>query len=323
MLCFQVDYSFRAWSRYSDPVMINISRIDLNLFVVFDAIYTEGGITRASEVLKLTQPAVSHALARLRTLVDDPLFVRQGHSMSPTPVAHELIGPVRRAIAEIEGSLSQLSRFDPQTSQREFKIGMHAIVELATLPALMDLMADKAPGIQISSVYHNRADFQTHLTSGKLAAAIDVLVPVTHNIHTQRLAGGKMVVVARKDHPVVQGSISLETYLAQEHVLSSSRMEGPGMEDIELSRLGWARRIKLRCQHYWTACKIVSTSNLLLTMPERYARAANTPLNNQLLPFPIAMNARDIYLYWHASVQSDQANRWLRGNIVASFAAPS
>ncbi len=323
MLCFQWDYSFRAWSRYSDLAMINISRIDLNLFVVFDAIYTEGGITRASEILKLTQPAVSHALARLRTLVDDPLFVRQGHRMSPTPVAHELIGPVRRAIAEIEGSLSQLSRFDPQTSRREFKIGMHAIVELATIPALMQRIGDAAPGIQISSVYHNRGDFQTYLTNGKLAAVIDILVPVTHNIHKQRLAGGKMVVVARKDHPVVKGSISLETYLAQDHVLSSTRMEGPGMEDMELSRLGWARRIKLRCQNFWTACKIVSTSDLLLTMPERYARAANAPLNNQLLPFPIPMNARDIYLYWHASVQSDQANRWLRDNLIASFDTPS
>lgn len=100
--------------------MINISRIDLNLFVVFDAIYTEGGITRASAILKLTQPAVSHALARPRTLVDDPLFVRQGHSMSPTPVAHELIGPVRRAIAEIEVSLNQLSqRFSDPFDQRK------------------------------------------------------------------------------------------------------------------------------------------------------------------------------------------------------------
>jgi DNA-binding transcriptional LysR family regulator len=323
MLCFQQNYSFGAWSGYSDPAMINISRIDLNLFVVFDAIYTEGGITRASEVLKLTQPAVSHALARLRTLVDDPLFVRQGHRMSPTPVAHELIGPVRRAIGEIEGSLSQLSRFDPQTSQREFKIGMHGIVELATIPALMELMGAAAPGIRIASVYHNRSDFQTHLSSGKLAAAIDVLVPVTHNIHKQRLAGGKMVVIARKDHPVVQGRISLETYLAQEHVLSSTRMDGPGMEDVELSRLGWARHIRLRCQNYWTACKIVSTTDLLLTMPERYARAANAPLDNQLLPFPIPMAARDIYLYWHASVESDQANRWLRDQLVASFDTPS
>jgi DNA-binding transcriptional LysR family regulator len=303
--------------------MINISRIDLNLFVVFDAIYTEGGITRASEALKLTQPAVSHALGRLRDLVDDPLFVRKGHGMSPTPVARELIGPVRRAIGEIEGSLSQLSHFDPLTSQREFKIGMRPIVESATIPELMLQIRDAAPSIQISSVHHNRADFQTNLTTGTLAAVVDILLPLTHNIHNQRLAGGKMVVVARKDHPVVQGHISLESYLDQDHILASSRVMGPGMEDMELFRLGLQRRIKLRCQHYWTACKVVSTSNLLLTMPEHYARFANEPLANQLIPFPMEMTAHDIFLYWHASAENDQANRWLRDNIIASFQTTS
>ena len=95
------------------------------------------------------------------------------------------------------------------------------------------------------------------------------------------------------------------------------------MEDMELSRLGFQRRIKLRCQHYWTACKVVSSSNLLLTMPERYARSTNEPLANQLIPFPIDMTARDIFLYWHASAENDQANRWLRENIIASFETPS
>lgn len=299
--------------------MKNISRIDLNLFVVLDAIYTEGSITRASEALALTQPAVSHALGRLRALVDDPLFVRKGHTMVPTPVARELIGPVRRAIGEIEGSLSQLAAFDPLTSQREFTIGMRSIVESTAVPALIRQIGSAAPGIQVSAVHHNRADFQSDLTSGALAAAIDILLPLTHNIHNQRLAGGAMVVVARKDHPVVQGHISLETYLAQEHVLASSRRTGPGIEDIELSRLGFQRRIKLRCQHYWTACKVVSASDLLFTMPERYARSTNAALGNQLVPFPIEVSAHDIFLYWHASTEHDQANRWLRDQLMAAM----
>ena len=299
--------------------MKNISRIDLNLFVVFDAIYTEASITRASEALALSQPAVSHALARLRTLLDDPLFVRSGHSMQPTPVARELIGPVRRAIGEIDGSLRQLSAFDPGTSQREFTIGMRSIVESTAIPDLMQQISGSAPGVQVSAVHHSRTDFQSDLTSGALAAVVDVLLPLTHDIHNLRLTGGAMVVVARKDHPVVQGSISLQTYLAQEHVLASSRKTGPGIEDMELSRLGYQRRIKLRCQHYWTACKVVSTSDLLFTMPERYARASNGPLGNQLIPFPIEISAHDIFLYWHASAEHDPANRWLRDNIIATF----
>lgn len=299
--------------------MKNISRIDLNLFVVFDAIYTEGSITRASEALTLTQPAVSHALGRLRDLVKDPLFVRKGHTMAPTPIARELIDPIRRAIGEIDGSLRQLSAFDPSSSQREFKIGMRSIVEATAIPELMRRISDVAPGIQVSSVHHIRSDVQSDLTSGALAAVIDILLPLGHNIHNQRLAGGPMVVVARKDHPVVQGRISVAAYLAQEHVLASSRKTGPGIEDMELSRLGFQRRIKLRCQNYWTACKLVSTSDLLLTMPERYARSINEPLANQLIAFPIPVSAHDIFLYWHASAENDQANRWLREKIMASF----
>jgi DNA-binding transcriptional LysR family regulator len=299
--------------------MKNISRIDLNLFVVFDAIYTEGSITRASEALALSQPAVSHALGRLRTLLADPLFVRVGHAMAPTAVARELIGPIRRAIGEIDGSLRQLSRFDPLTSQREFTIGMRSIVESTAIPELVRLTHAAAPGVQISAVHHNRADFQSDLTSGALAAVVDVLLPLTYDIHNLRVAGGAMVVVARKDHPIVQGSISLETYLTQEHILASSRKTGLGIEDMELSRLGVQRRISLRCQHFWTACKVVSTSDLLFTMPERYARATNGPLDNQLIPFPIAVSAHDIFLYWHAGADNDPANRWLRENIIATF----
>jgi DNA-binding transcriptional LysR family regulator len=299
--------------------MINISRIDLNLFVVFNAIYTGGGITRASETLKLTQPAVSHALGRLRAIVDDPLFLRKGHGMVPTPIAHELIGPIRRAISEIEGSLGQLSAFDPLTSQREFRIGMRPIVESAAIPELMMRIQHRAPGVSITSSRHQRADFQSELANGALAAVIDVLVPLAHNIRTRRLAGGKMIVVARRDHPQVQGSISLEDYLTQGHILASSRKTGPGLEDVELSRLGLQREVKLRCQQYTTACDTVSMTDLLLTMPEHFAHLTNQALNNQLLPFPIDVVAQDIFLYWHANAEHDRANQWLRENIAATF----
>ena len=299
--------------------MINISRIDLNLFVVFDAIYTEGGITRASDMLKLSQPATSHALRRLRELIGDPLFIRQGNAITPTPLAHELIGPVRRALGEIEGSLNQLSTFDPATSEREFKIGMRQVVESAAIPELINEINDTAPHVKISSVYHNRASFQTELSTGTLAAAIDVLQPRDHGIRHKQLAGGKMVVVARKGHPVVQGRISMASYLEQDHILASSRRLGPGIEDYELSRLGFQRRIKLRCQHYWTACKVANQSDMLVTMPERYARATNDPLENQIVPFPIDIPAHDIFLYWHSSADNDHANRWLREQILVSF----
>jgi DNA-binding transcriptional LysR family regulator len=312
------EYRKQATRQYRNAV-INISRIDLNLFVVFDAVYTERGITRASETLKLSQPAISHALGRLRKLVGDPLFIRQGNAVTPTPLAHELIGPIRRALAEIQGSLLQLSVFDPKVSQREFKVGMRHIIESSTIPLLMNRINQSAPNVKISSVHHNRADFHNQLTTETIAAVVDVMLPLSHNIHHHFLGGGKMVVVARQGHPAVNGGITLKRYLEHDHILVSSRRVGPALEDNELARMGHQRRVRLRCQHYWTACTVVSGSDMLLTMPERYARPINEALGNQLVPFPGDMSAHDLYLYWHASADNDLANQWLREQIIALF----
>ncbi|WP_292935546.1 LysR family transcriptional regulator [Noviherbaspirillum sp.] len=294
---------------------MNLSRIDLNLFVVFNAIYTEGGITRASDTLKLSQPAISHALNRLRELLGDPLFIRKGNTMVPTAMAHELIGPIRRALGEIEGSLNQLSEFNPAESQREFKIGMRPIVESSLIPALIESMETVAPNVRISAVHYDRSDFQMQLATGALAAVIDIMQPITQMINHKHLGGGKMVVVARQGHPAVHGSISMETYLEQDHIVASSRRLGPALEDYELSRRGYQRRIKLRCQHYLTASHAVQVSNMLLTIPERFARAVNEGLGNQIVQFPAELPASDIFLYWHTNAENDPGNRWLREQI--------
>ena len=300
----------------SSPV-VNVSRVDLNLFVVLDAIYTEGGITRASERLNLTQPAISHALARLRELVDDPLFVREGHAMVPTATAHALIGPVRRALKEIEGSLNELKQFDPASSTRAFRIGMRHIVESATLPGLAQRVRAQAPRVQLAAVHHDRDALHGALATGELDAVVDVLLPRVQHVSYQRMAGGRMVVAVCADHPRVGATLDLATYLELDHVMTSSRRAGPGLEDLALQRLGHERRIAVRCQHHWTACQLVASSELLLTMPERYAGTANAVLGNRLLPFPLATPANDLYLYWHANADAEPGNRWLREQIRA------
>jgi DNA-binding transcriptional LysR family regulator len=297
--------------------VVNVSRVDLNLFVVLDAIYTEGGITRASEHLNLTQPAISHALSRLRELVDDPLFVREGHAMVPTAAAHALIGPVRRALKEIEGSLNQLKRFEAATSTRRFRIGMRHIVESAALPDLARRIRAQAPQVQLAAVHHDRDALHGALATGELDAVIDVLLPRVPHVSYQRLAGGRMVVAMRADHPRVGASLDLPTYLELEHVMTSSRRTGPGLEDLALQRLGHERRVVVRCQHHWTACQLVASSDLLLTMPGRYAGSANAALGNRLLPFPLDMPANDLYLYWHANAEEEPGNHWLRAQIRA------
>ena len=295
--------------------VVNVSRVDLNLFVVLDAIYTEGGITRASERLNLTQPAISHALSRLREVVGDPLFVREGHAMAPTPAAHALIGPVRRALREIEGSLNQLKRFDPATSTRAFRIGMRHIVESSALPGLARRIRCQAPHVRLAAVHHDRDALHGALATGELDAVIDVLLPRVPQVSYERLAGGNMVVAMRAGHPRLADTLDLATYLELEHVMASSRRAGPGLEDLALERLGHERRVVVRCQHHWTACQVVAGSDLLLTLPARYAGRANAALGNRLFPFPLDAPANDLYLYWHANLEDEPGNHWLREQI--------
>src|SRR6185436_16781791 len=128
---------------------MHLSRVDLNLFVVFDAIYAEGGITRASQRLNLSQPALSHALARLREMFDDELFVRHKRAMMPTPLARQLVEPVRQSLQRLERTLNKVDRFDPATATKRYTIGLRDVLEAALLPRLMRGMARAAPGIDI------------------------------------------------------------------------------------------------------------------------------------------------------------------------------
>ncbi|MFT5644548.1 MAG: DNA-binding transcriptional LysR family regulator [Janthinobacterium sp.] len=291
---------------------MHISRVDLNLFIVFEAIYLEGSVTRASQKLSLTQPAISHALGRLRLLFNDPLFVRQGHAMVSTPLARSIIEPVRRSLRGFEVTLEGLDRFDPATTQKQFTVALRDVLESTVLPPLMVRVRQQAPQASIAASQVERRELEGELAAGTLDCAIDVLLPLSTDILRKRIVMDKIVVLARQGHPHVEGTLDLATYLEADHVLASSRRRGPGLEDFELSRLGLQRRVRLRCQHYFAACRVVSQTDLLLTMPERYARVASEQFDNQILPLPLAMPAFDMYLYWHANVDNDPANTWLR-----------
>lgn len=294
---------------------MHISKVDLNLFIVFEAIYAEGSITRASLKMNLTQPAISHALNRLRQLFDDPLFERQGHVMVPTPLARSIIDPVRQSLRGFEVTLNGAERFDAATSERAFSLALRDVLEASVLPPLMARVAQEAPSVGLNTLQVGRRELESELAAGTLDVAIDILLPLSNDIRRTLLATDQTVVLVRRDHPLVRGALDLDGYLKLEHIQTSSRRRGPGLEDFELSRLGLQRRVRLRCQHYFAACRAVSQTDLALTMPERLARVVNQQFGNQILPFPLTMPSLDIYLYWHANVDNDAASLWLRDQI--------
>lgn len=298
--------------------MVHVSRIDLNLFAVFDAIYSEGGVTRAAEKLNLTQPAISHALARLRDMFGDPLFQRQGQRLVPTTVARNIVEPVRRALRSLEATLHETSHFDPATTVRHFVIGMRDILEATVLPPLVARLA-RSPGIDLSSHRFDRRALETGLAAGTIDVAMDILLPVSDAVRRQQIEADRLVVMARRDHPEVGETLDLATYLDQDHVHVTSRRRGPGIEDVELARRGLKRRTRLRCQHYFAACRVVAESDLILTMPERYARVLNQHFGNQVLPLPVENQGMNLFLYWHETVDADPANRWLRTQMLQTL----
>ena len=298
---------------------MHISRVDLNLFTVFEAIYAEGSVTRASQKLNLTQPAISHALGRLRELFDDPLFVRQGHTMVSTPLARSMIEPVRRALRGLEVTLTGAREFDPATMPKRFNLALRDVLEATVLPPLMLRMRKSAPLVDLAASHVERRELEIELAAGTLAFRGFELLPLASDILHTRIYQDSTVVVARKGHPDIDGAIDLDTYLKQDHILASSRRRGPGLEDFELSRLGLERHVRLRCQHYFAACRVVSQTDLVLTMPGRYAGIANRHFRNQILPFPLEVPPFDVFLYWHANVDNDPANRWLREQVMLSI----
>ena len=296
---------------------MNLQKLDLNLFLVFDAIYQDGSLTLAARQLNLSQPAVSHALARLREHLGDVLFVRQGRRMQPTPYAQTLAPAVKHALDTLRGGLrAQQPSFKPQESDRVFNIGMPDILESLTLPGLMAQLRETAPGVSVNSVRIERTEIAEALRQGKADLVVDIALPVDTAIQHTRLILDRLVVVGRALHPALQGEhLSLDDYLTASHVLVSQRRTGTGLEDFELSRLGLRRQIGLRCRHYFAGCRVVSMTDMLLTMPEQYARIANQHFNNSLRAFPLAPPQLDAHLYWHTNQDQDLTNQWLRRQI--------
>lgn len=287
---------------------MRLERVDLNLFIVFEAIYRERSVTNVSKLLNLTQPAVSNALSRLRQTFDDQLFVRTPSGMAPTPVADNVIADVRKALALLASSVGINAQFSPSISEKTFKLGINDLTEALLLPSLMNSVKKVAPNISLTSFYVDRKKATEDLKSGSLDLLIDAATYNVDEIRHKPLAKLQYVLAMRSGHPLNQTKISLNKYLSSEHIHVSSRREGKGQMDVVLQSLGYARNIKMRIQNYQVAARIVEQTDLLWTVPK--ILIGDTNLIFQELPYliePLAWN-----LYWHKSALEDPANIWMR-----------
>ncbi|MBX9713617.1 MAG: LysR family transcriptional regulator [Pseudomonadaceae bacterium] len=292
---------------------MNLSKVDLNLFIVFDAIYTEANLTRAGQIVGITQPAVSNALSRLRDTFNDPLFVRTAQGMVPTPMAQNIIGPVRNALQLLRVSVQESRIFNPLQANKTFRISMTDLIEAVILPPLFQRLRRQAPAVQIESFLAKRRETTKELAAGRIDFAVDAPLNTDPQVRHVKLLEDRYVCAMRKGHPLAKDKISLDDYLSLTHIHISSRRSGLGLVDLALGKMGIQRKIALRSQHYLMASQVMQQTDMAMTVPESFAHrhglhAVDLPVND--------VPAQETHLYWHESTDQDPANRWMREQLI-------
>ncbi|EJN33937.1 transcriptional regulator [Pseudomonas sp. GM84] len=291
---------------------MNLSKVDLNLFIVFDAIYTEANLTRAGQIVGITQPAVSNALSRLRETFNDPLFVRTAQGMVPTPMAQNIIGPVRNALALLRTSVQESRIFNPQQANKTFRISMTDLTEAVILPPLFQRLRRLAPSVLIESFPCKRRETTKELAAGRLDFAVDAPLNTDPQVRHVKLMQDRYVCALRPGHPLADAKLTLDAYLGMTHIHISSRRNGLGYVDLALGKMGVQRKVALRSQHYLMASQVLQQTDMAMTVPERFARRHQL----RYQPLPVDVPALETHLYWHESTDQDPANRWMREQII-------
>lgn len=290
-------------------------KLDLNLFVVLRAVYDHGSITKAANALHITQPAVSHALGRLREKFDDPLFIRHGRQVVPTPFCQGIITSVVTSIETLEDTLKGKVSFDISDKPRQVNLGLRDILESIFFPTLIPDLAKHTPNITVNSRQVTWPELAPALASKALDIVIDALVPTGSDIRSQLICEETFVVVCAP-HNTFLLNPSVETYSSAQHALVSLRNSKLDTVDLALAQHNLHRKIALQCEHYFAAVNVVSQCDLLLTMPTRFAQQFSNKFDIEILPLPFDVPPLPVHMYWHKNADEDLVNLWMREKLV-------
>lgn len=293
--------------------------VDLSLLYALQALVAEKHVTRAAARMGLTQPAMSHALARLRAQLGDPILVRARGGLQLTPRAAAIAEPLERLLGDLGHLLATPRDFDPATSTRRFRIAASDYVEIVLWPRVLQRIGREAPNVDIVLLRHDGGVSSLEDDSADL-----LLVPPTEierggaSFRSQRVLSEKFVCVVRRDHPNVGRRMTLEKYLELPHALVSPRGGRAGIVDDALAKLGRTRRVAVTVPHFLVAPFLIERSDLVLTLASRIATALAPVVNLRVLAPPpeLALPGFDIRLVWHERDHVDPAHAWLRGLMV-------
>jgi DNA-binding transcriptional LysR family regulator len=295
--------------------------MDLSLTRVLCAVYEARSVSRAAEVLRLTQPAVSHALGRLRQEVADPLFVRTTVGMVPTPQADQLYLRFREALQLIGEAVDEARAFDPKTSTRRFRISLSDIGVMVFLPLILRQLQAEAPDIAIQVCQIAVPDLLRALEAGQIDFALGNLPALERHTEHYLLFDEHYVCVLREMHSVIASDMSRELFLATRHVAVISPFSGHRMVEDAMVEHGLHRRIVLETPHFTSVPDILAQTDLIATVPSRVATLFAATHRLRCLPLPIAMAPFTVGMYWHKRNRLNQGHNWLRSVITRLLSA--
>ena len=299
---------------------MDLREIDLNLLLVFNQLLLDRSVSTSAEKLGLTQPAVSNALKRLRSVLKDELFLRTSRGMEPTPYALHLAEPVIYALNALQTAFTTRDSFDPQTSTRNFQLAMTDIGEMYFMPPLMLALSKMAPNVRISTVRPNAANLREDMESGAVDLALGLLPNLQTGFFQRRLFRHEYVCVFRKGHPLAKSPMTLQQFTELDHVGVVAAHTGHGEVDGLLERAGIKRKMRLVVPHFIAVGHILQSTDLIATLPRRFAERCEAPFGLVTSPHPAHLPDIAINLFWHAKFNRDPANMWIRQLFVELFA---
>lgn len=305
-------------------------KIDLNLMQVFSALMHENNLTRAGFRLGLSQPAMSHALAKLRKLTGDPLFVRVPSGMEPTDFALRIGPSVDEGLKLLTGAVEGAGAFEPSRCDRTFQILMSDIGELVYLPRLVNRLAMVAPQVNVRVLQLPREAYQDALASGEADLAIGFLPALKTGVYQQRLFTDTHICLVREDHPRIKKSLSLSQFSRASHVViepagslysgHAAQTSTTSLLERHLAATGVTRRVVLRVPHFTVVPAIVQQTDLISTLPSYVLSYTRNLPNLKTFKLPFEVPSYDIKQFWHERKHQDPANRWLRALLSELFA---
>lgn len=289
----------------------------MNLLRAFDAVMREGSLTRAAERLGKSQPSISQAIAKLRQLTGDPLFLPAGRSIRPTQRALDMREATRLILEQADLLLSPEPAFNPQSSEREFRLALHEYAELLILPRLFARLEALQSRLRIRT-FPWSGDTNQRILRGEVDLGFDTIAQTDTNLQTVAMVSEPYVCIVRRDHPCARG-MDLSAFLAQDHAVLDWPDPHASFIDRWLARRQLARKIRVRLFSGAALMEMVKKTDLICTLSVSMAECLADPTTHILLPAPLEELRFVCFLKWHSGSQDDPAQSWLRRALFESL----